>query len=328
MTDLRKDPLFDRWVLVAEHRSQRPNDYTTLPATTEDGVPRCAVNCPFCPSPEKHTPPAVYSACNAEGDWQVRVVPNKYPAVGTAVGGDESGVHEVVIESPRHIQNTADLTPRELADVLEAYDARLRHWHHDGRFEYATIFKNVHSTAGASLVHLHSQIMVLPEAPPPFLRELRQLDRFRREHDQCALCERIARERIDSVRLVLDRDGYVAICPYVSLHAYETWILPVDHDCWFPPAANRVSTNTLASVLGEVVSRIERLLPGVGYNVILRVAPWGAQKIDYHPRIEIRPRLDALAGLELGNGIHINQVSPEYAAQKLRALEPHCFCGT
>jgi UDPglucose--hexose-1-phosphate uridylyltransferase len=243
------------------------------------------------------------------------------------VGGDESGAHEVVIDSPRHIQNTGDLTPQELAGVLEAYNARLGHWYRDGRFGYATIFKNVHATAGASLVHLHSQLMVLPEAPPPFLRELSQLDHFRREHGQCALCEWIARERSNPVRLVLDRDGYVAICPYVSLHAYETWVLPVDHDCWFPPARNRVSTHTLASVLWEVVSRVERMLPGIGYNMIVRIAPWDAPMTGYHPRIEIRPRLDALAGFELGSGIHVNQVSPEYAAQKLRALEPHWFCG-
>ena len=208
MTDLRKDLLLNRWVLVAENRSERPNDYATPPATTKEGLPQDPTSCPFCPSLETQTPPAVYSACNAEGDWQVRVVPNKYPAVGTAMGGDKSGVHEVVIESPRHIQNTADLTPKELANVLEAYNARLEHWYEDGRFGYAMIFKNVHSMAGASLVHLHSQIMVLPEVPPACLQELYQLDRFRQEHDQCALCERIARERNDSVRLVLDRDGY------------------------------------------------------------------------------------------------------------------------
>ena len=328
MTDLRKDLLLNRWVLVAENRSERPNDYATPPATTKEGLPQAPTNCPFCPSLETQTPPAVYSACNAEGDWQVRVVPNKYPAVGTAMGGDKSGVHEVVIESPRHIQNTADLTPKELANVLEAYNARLEHWYEDGRFGYAMIFKNVHSMAGASLVHLHSQIMVLPEVPPACLQELYQLDRFRQEHDQCALCERIARERNDSVRLVLDRDGYVAICPYVSMHAYETWLLPVDHGRWFPPTANRVSTETLAGVLWEVLSRIERLLPGVGYNMIVRIAPWSAQRTDYHPRIEIYPRMDMFAGFELGTSIHINQVSPEYAAQKLRAMEPHRSCGT
>ena len=102
MTDLRKDLLLNRWVLVAENRSERPNDYATPLATTKENLPQDATNCPFCPSLETQTPPAVYSACNAEGDWQVRVVPNKYTAVGTAMGGDESGVHEVVIESPRH----------------------------------------------------------------------------------------------------------------------------------------------------------------------------------------------------------------------------------
>ena len=78
----------------------------------------------------------------------------------------------------------------EFGDVLEAYAARLRHWRDDGRFRYGLVFKNQGPRAGASLAHLHSQLVALPAVPSNVGREMR-----RAEHDfdaqrSCPYCRR------------------------------------------------------------------------------------------------------------------------------------------
>ena len=72
-------------------------------------------------------------------------------------------------------------------------------------------------------------------------------------------------------------------------------------------------------VLAELMGRVERIVPEASHNMLLRTAPWvdGVEPWG-HWRIEILPRVTALAGLELAAGIHINLLSPEHAAQHLR----------
>src|SRR5688572_18154912 len=83
MSELRQDPVSQRWVIIAQDRENRPNEFVTVP--TE----RIASQCPFCAGNESATPEAVaiYTTGHSQphigqpSTWQVRVVPNKYPAV-------------------------------------------------------------------------------------------------------------------------------------------------------------------------------------------------------------------------------------------------------
>ena len=84
--------------------------------------------CPFCEghenlsTSEAYAPRSGGSQANQPG-WQVRVVPNKFPAL--EVGSDEIdpsaprlgylampgwGIHEVIVESPRHLTTTTQLS--------------------------------------------------------------------------------------------------------------------------------------------------------------------------------------------------------------------------
>ncbi|RPI81179.1 MAG: galactose-1-phosphate uridylyltransferase, partial [Planctomycetaceae bacterium] len=81
MSDLRKDPISGRWVIIATDRAKRPRDYSPPAAP-----PRTSSFCPFCQGNESHTPPEIlayrppHTAPNLPG-WRVRVVPNKFPAL-------------------------------------------------------------------------------------------------------------------------------------------------------------------------------------------------------------------------------------------------------
>ena len=124
MPELRKDPIVGRWVVVAESRSQRPNDFT------QTSAPRGT--CPFCEGNEDQTPPEILAyrssgPANGPG-WRVRVVPNKYPALERegSLGQVPSGLyerqagigaHEVIIETPEHLTSTAAVSATSLATM-------------------------------------------------------------------------------------------------------------------------------------------------------------------------------------------------------------------
>lgn len=340
MPELRTDWLTGRTVVVAEDRAGRPNEFgeggeldRVIAATSRDSF-----ECPFCPGNEHRTPPAVYEQPGADGRWRVRVVPNRYPAfeVGRvdytaaeaaspkaevpAPGVEAAvGTHEVIVETARHVNRTSAISAAELRDVLEAYAARLRHWRADGRFRYGLVFKNQGPRAGASLAHLHSQLVALPAVPSNVGREMRRAEHEFRREQKCPYCRLIQQERSSGERIVLDRDGYVAYCPYASWQPWEVWLLPAQHQPAFERLGPPAAIDRLADVLHDLVSRVETIVPSASYNLLLRTAAW-LDGVDpwCHWRIEILPRVADFAGLELAAGIHINPLSPEHAAGQLR----------
>src|SRR6266513_3102140 len=86
-------------------------------------------------------------------NWRVRVVPNKFPALGIEgnLGRQADGMfdkmngigaHEVIIETPDHNATLATLTPKRIEDVLWTFRDRILDLKKDRRFKYILIFKN------------------------------------------------------------------------------------------------------------------------------------------------------------------------------------------
>jgi UDPglucose--hexose-1-phosphate uridylyltransferase len=300
-----------------------------LPAVA--GVP----SCPFCVGNESQTPRPVYEQLDQDGRWRVRVVANKYPAVlleGVVTGGAGAdqlsgappaatgavGAHEVIIESARHVDRASALSECELRDVLEAYAARLRHWCSDPRLRYALVFKNQGPRAGASIAHVHSQLVGLPAVPSAVDAELRRAAEAYKHHQQCPYCRLVGLERTVRKRIVLDGDGYVAFCPFASLQPHEVWLLPSRHEPSFETASSE-TLDRLAAVMHALIERIETTVPGASYNMLLRTAPWKSGGDNWsHWRIEFIPRPNPIAGLEMATGLYINPLPPERASRELR----------
>ncbi len=316
MTELRKDWLTGRVVLLAEHRALRPNEFA--PTAESSSAPDAAA-CPFCPGHESITPPAVFTRTDDAGHWRVRVVPNKFPAVAL----DEqaaAGAHEVVIESARHVDPMSSLTVAEFADMLDAYRQRLAHWRASGRFQYGLVFKNLGAAAGASLAHVHSQLIALPQVPAPIASELDRARQSLAEHGDCPYCRLVNEERLLRERVVLERDGFIAFCPYASLQPCEVWLMPTAHEPWFEHRPQQSGVDPLAEVLHTLLARIEAILPQPAYNLLVRTSPWQDEAAHAgHWRIEILPRTNPFAGLELATQIYINPLCPTRAAQQLRS---------
>ncbi len=324
--ELRQDPVTGKWVIISPQRAERPQEFDTRPRRIHHGP------CPFCPGNEELTPPAIVtvpqvSPTSGSPPWKVRVVPNKYPALvdgedfvfesGIYRGRTGLGCHEVLIETPRHVQGISDLTHEEMLDVLEVLMSRLASLRSHEHLRYVMVFKNVGPLAGASVEHTHSQIIATPVIPPTIEAELAGAEEFFRGHHSCIYCQIIQCEMIEGARIVQVSPHFLAICPFAARFPYETWILPRQHATSFSNL-DRGLWGELIQITKEVTQRLDRTIPGVGYNLILHDAPLNDDAPFYHWHVEILPSTARPAGFEWGSGVHINPVFPEFAAISLR----------
>ena len=333
MPELRKDPVVGRWVIISTERSRRPTHFMTPPAG------KTAYACPFCPGSEDRTPPEVYAyrpgheAPNVPG-WQVRVVPNKFPALqiegalerrGEGLYDKMNGVgaHEVVIEGPNHAEDLADLSVEHIHQVLRAYRDRVVDLHRDRRFRYVLVFKNHGAQAGATLEHTHTQLIATPIIPRFIQEELNGAQRYFELKERCVFCDIVDQETStdNGRRVVSESDGFVVIEPFAPRFPFETWIMPRRHADSFHQMSSESEYLDLAGVLKDTLQRINRALDRPPFNFVIHTAPVSEGTLEhFHWHIEIMPTLTRVAGFEIGSGFYINPTPPEDAAQYLREI--------
>ena len=318
--ELRIDPVTGRKVLIAPGRAARP--MTLAHAEPQHRTPRhrAAENlfCPFCPGSEWDTPNETYalreSGLQPNGPgWQLRVVPNKFPAVD--VNGDGAfGIHEVVVPCPEHEANPVKLSDGQWSAMVLAWRDRLRAFARDERLAYAQVFQNVGAEAGASLDHVHAQILATPFVPDAIREELVGSETSFRKTGSCAFCAM----RDEPSRLVYDDRDFTVLCPPAPRFGFESWIIPVQHNSHFESISDD-DAGRLAVTLKRTLMAIDRVLHEPAYNFFLHTAPFRTTPLPhYHWHIEIIPRTARAAGYEWGAGVFINSVSPESAAEQLR----------
>lgn len=342
MSELRWDPLKNNWAIITRGRGRRPQDFIQKRAVEEMSA------CPFCYGNEDKTPPEIYalrpngSHSNQSG-WQVRVIPNKFPALGIEGELDNQaeglydrmngiGAHEVIIEHPDHDKSTADLTAEELAEVLKAYRTRMSDLRKDSRFRYIFIFKNFGVEASANVPHSHSQLIAVPLIPPMVATELASCREYFARKERCLVCDLLRQERGSKERIVRDDGNYLVYAPYASSFPFELMIAPLEHGHDFTLLTDQ-RLLILAETLQDTLRRLRAVLRDPPYSFILHSAPpmhlrwgrpdyWASMPSDYHWHIELAPKLTRVAGFEWGSGFHLNPTSPEEAAEFLRNADP------
>lgn len=301
MSEIRRDPITGRSVIIAPERAERPNEFQNRPA-----APRGPQHCPFCPGHEAETPPEILSY-QLDGAWRLRVVPNKYPALWA---------HEVIIETPDHNLTLADVPLDRAVDVFRCFRNRILHLKQDNRLRYVMIFKNQGEAAGATIEHTHTQLLALPMTPALVLEELERAREYWEGCRGCIYCDRMREEPQE--RVVLESADFVVISPYVARFPFETWILPKRHHSHFEAIESNAIAD-LAAVFQSTLRRINKALDRPAYNMVIQTAPIQETSLaHYHWRIELIPRLNKIGGFEWGTGVYINPTPPEEAARRLR----------
>ena len=309
---LSHDPLADRTVFVAPARGTRPRDGDR---SIDRSGPGPFAWCPFCPGSEALTPTHVARLPDdPAAPWRARIVPNRYPVVvesGADDGAPARGVHEVVIESARHARTVGEVAADDWRSVWEMVRRRLEAVAARGDVAWSLVFKNAGAAAGASLEHLHSQLVGIDFVPPTVRAKLAAC----RQHGFAAA---IAEARAAG-RIVAEADGLVALVPPAARQPFETQIVTTDPDPFFhATAAGRVAG--LAELTRLVCARLERVAPGTDFNWWLHQHPHHEPlRSDWHWHLEMLPRISPLAGFELATGCHISTLDPVEAAARLRS---------
>lgn len=329
MPELRKDPVLGRWIIISKERQKRPTDFIIDEPKVLGGF------CPLCAGNESSTPSEVLAfrsnpeAAANSSDWQVRVVPNKYPALiiegelnkegeGLYDRMNGIGAHEVIVETPGHEDLFWELPVDHVSLVFRSFRDRLKDLEQDSRFRYVMIFKNYGKAAGASLEHSHSQLIALPVLPRMIVSELEGAKSYYRYKDRCIFCDIIRQEIQQDVRVVCQNDLFITIAPFAPRTPFEMWVLPKEHASGFCSLDDQKLTS-LSQLFTETLRRLNRCIPNVPYNFVLHTQPLRSGEINYfHWHFEIVPKLTSIAGFEWGSGFYINPLPPEEAAQYLR----------
>ncbi|HWQ21929.1 MAG TPA: galactose-1-phosphate uridylyltransferase [Clostridia bacterium] len=333
MPELRKDPVIGRWVIIATERALRPSNFRT---DKEEHLTDLS-QCPFEPGNEASTPPEILSYRRSdsrpnEPGWWVRVIPNKFPALRIEGTMDKHGdgmydmmngigAHEIVIETPNHDEEMAEMPEAQVKEVLWAWRDRIVDLARDRRFKYVMVFKNKGALAGASLQHPHSQIIALPIVPLRVQEELTGAAQYYEYKDRCVFCDIIQQELSDRKRIVEDSERFIAVVPFAQRFPFETWILPKQHESDYS-RATRTDFLELAGLLKRTLQRLSRALDDPPFNLVLHMAPLNTEGLPYyHWHLEIMPRVTRTAGFEWGTGFYINPTKPEETAQFLREVQ-------
>ena len=288
---------------------------------TRTGVDGKLFRCPFCEGHEIDTPPEVMRIGSGAPDstgWQIRVVPNKF---------NITDIHEVVIHSPDHDRNFEDLDLSQIEKIISVYKERYNFYKDKGQ---VFIFANQSSTSGASLVHPHSQISIIPQDKETNALPFQPI-----------------------VNIIEQNESYVAYCPEYSEWAYETWI--AQNQVFNFENISDKQVKDLAIILQKMLQKLKKIHATVGnfskrpfgYNFYIsipqNVIPSRARNLGVEdtvntknasldfsatPRndelnnwyLRIIPRFIERAGFELSTGLMVNSKPAKEASDELKKI--------
>ncbi len=323
MSELRKDPIVGRWTIVATERARRPAAFVEPQPTVT--APK---NCPYC---QDH---AFEEVAAIDG---VRVIKSGSPILddtkvferqdhGMYEVAHSYGSHEIVIETPEHIANMADLSEDEIKVVFQTYALRIQHHRKNPCIEYVLAYKNYGLAAGSrNIGHSRSQIMAVPVLPMRVNDKVRGAKEYFDCHERCLFCDMISQELKKKERLIVENEDFVAIAPFASRFPFETMVLPKTHHCDFADGL-KDREGSLAAIMKEILLRFKIGLNDPAYNYMIQTSPVkksSSFKDNYHWHIEVMPRLTRVAGFERGTGFYICPIPPEMTADFLKEVDIH-----
>jgi UDPglucose--hexose-1-phosphate uridylyltransferase len=322
-SELRYDALRDCWVIVAAFRQER----TYFPP---------ADACPLCPSSEAN-PSEIPAA-----DYEVAVFENRFPALSGSApsvlpeGADPfasrlgSGRCEVVAFSPVHDHSFVDLSPEQVALVLDVWTDRSRVLAALPVVEQVYCFENRGVEIGVTLQHPHGQIYAYPFVTPRTAEMLASVTRYH---------ERTGRNLFDDVvsavdpdktpdadRLIIANRSWVAFVPYAARWPYEAHLYPRRR----VPDLVGLDDEQRAdfpSIYLDLLRRFDGLFAGrTPYIAGWHQSPVNEGRAQWDCHLELftvrrtADKLKFLAASESGMDAFANDVAPEDAAARLRGL--------
>ena len=320
MSQLRLNLLTGRWVTVVPSRANRASDFAPRTQQVESDPER---SCPLCPGATRDEAP-LFESVDTNGDWKMRVIPNRYPAfegdeslavrnLGPVhVMAEASGTHEVFVFQPEHTQRLDMFSDEVIAELMATLKSRFVAHANTPNIRYTQAIVNHGREAGASLAHPHGQLLGLPFVPGEILEEERAFERFK---GGCIVCTTVEAEA-NTERFVLDNEHATVICPFWSSSPYEMLIMPKSHQQHLVDSSTAELTG-VGIAIRDALAHLVKTLGDIAFNLVFHTAPSHHTGM-YHWHVHLFPKLTTTAGFERGTGVMINIVAPEHAATELR----------
>ncbi len=320
MMERRRDPLTGQWRMFASHRQDR----TFLPPEQ---------HCPLCPTRDPDHPTEIPLP-----SFDVAVFDNRFPALTAHPPPPETpgsdlypvapahGANEVIVYSDRHHPSATEMGPARMEKIVAVWADRYAELGSRDEVAYVFIFENRGEAIGVTLHHPHGQIYAYPEIPPLPATELAAATAHLEATGRCILCDVVARERSDGVRLVAQNGSFVAFVPFAARFPYEVHVASRRHATSVGDLADPERA-LLAELLVTVRTGLDGLF-GFPLPFVMSLHQAPTDDADWlpvsHLHLEFTPvhrsatKLKYLAGSELGAGAFLNDVAPETAAAAIR----------
>ncbi len=334
MSEIRYDLLQNEYVIIAPNRLTRPNLFPQNNKKSKESF-----RCPFCKGHEEMTPAEIYSIKDENG-WKVRVFPNLYKALsieainkskeeGLYEKRDGFGAHEIIVDTPLHQICFENLSEENMQDWLKVIKFRVTDLIKDVRLVYFSIFKNQGQNSGATLPHVHTQLIAMPLIPKKELLLYRYYFEYYKKHGRSVFEDIVEYELEQKKRIIFESKNFISFCPYGSSFAFEVMISPKNAICSICKIEENL-LEELSKLLKKTLLSLREQIGSFDYNLYLQNPPMQKNyesedffdDIDNFYRFYIRiiPRIYKIGGFELQNKININPLSPESATKLLKNI--------
>jgi UDPglucose--hexose-1-phosphate uridylyltransferase len=330
----RLNALTNEWVLVSPHRTSRPWQGAVEVATSAI-QPAYDPECYLCPGNQRaggRKNPVYSNTFTFENDYAAlkEDVPEENVDLGgkgLLVAASEAGICRVMCFSPRHDLTLATMQIAEIAEVVRVWTAQYKELGANPRMNHVQIFENRGAMMGASNPHPHCQIWgtaSIPEAPK---RELQAQQAYTNAHRSCLLCDYLAIESQEQLRIVCQNDAFVAYVPFWAAWPFEILLCSRRHLGSFLDFTDNEQAQ-LSSILQRITSTYDKVFNvPFPYSMGFHQTPtdgeahpeWHFHAHFYPPLLRSATVKKFMVGFEMLGTVQ-RDITPESAAERLRGL--------
>ncbi len=330
----RLNALTNEWVLVSPHRATRPwqGELASVPSTRAPAYDPACYLCPGNARAGGIQNPAYSSTFVFDNDFAALKpeIPHArldVDGMGLLVAESEPGICRVICFSPRHDLTLATMSLAEIEQVVHTWIEQFRELGGLADINHVQIFENRGAMMGASNPHPHCQVWATSSIPEAPAKELAAQSAYQKTHNRCLLCDYIAIEARQQVRVIFQNDGFVALVPFWAIWPFEVLICSRRHF----GSINELATDesrSLSDILQQVTCTYDKVF-GVPfpYSMGFHQSPTdGANHPEWHFHAHFYPTLlrsatirKHMVGFEM-LGTPQRDITPESAAERLRQI--------
>jgi UDPglucose--hexose-1-phosphate uridylyltransferase len=328
----RYNPLSGEWVLISAQRTQRP-----WRGGVESSAPRVFrgiehdPDCFLCPRNRRaggELNPDYPGTFTFANDYPA-LIPMESPLAESTsplfTAQETSGICRVMCFSPNHSLSLGQLDTRAVRSVVDMWAQQTKDLGDD--YQSVQVFENRGEAMGASSSHPHGQVWASSSLPTHVAKESLQQKTYSEAEGSNLLVDYAASESLESSRLILENDHWLACVPYWATWPFETIILPKRHILRLPELTAE-ERNALAELLKRLLTRYDNLFDTpFPYSMGWHGAPFDDRPNDhwqlhahlYPPLLRSASVRKFMVGYELLAESQ-RDLTPEHAARQLREL--------